>query len=310
MKRAGTAAVAIGTLLCTVLVSRPAVGQELEPRSYAPSPVGITFLGVGVGRSSGDLLFDPTIPVTDGRGTVNSAVLSVGRIVGVWGRPIVVAMAVPIVWGSASGLVDGEPARADRSGTADLRFRIAVNVSGTPALSSQDFARARRRPVVGASLVVTAPTGQYTPSQLVNLGANRWSFKPEVGVSVPWRRWDFDLYLSSLFFSANGDYYPGERRRTQSPVVAVQGHATYTIRPRLWVAGNATWYRGGRMSIDGGAPYNLLQGARFGATLALPVSTNQSVKLAYSTGVWTRSGGDFETLVVGWQIAWADRRRP
>lgn len=212
-------------------MSRPAVGQELEPRSYAPSPVGITFLGAGVGRSSGDLLFEPTIPVTDGRGTVNSAVLSVGRIVGVWGRPIVVA-------------------------------------------------------------------------------ANRWSFKPEVGVSVPWRRWDFDFCVSSLFFSATGDYNPGERRRTQSPVVAVQGHATYTFRPRLWVAGNATWYRGGRMSIDGGAPYNLLQGARFGATLALPVSTNQSVKLAYSTGMWTRSGGDFETLVVGWQIAWADRPRP
>jgi hypothetical protein len=296
--------------ILTVVAAGPLAAQELEPRAYAPSPVGITIFGLGAGRSSGELLFDPTIPVTDGHGTVNSAFVSIGRLVGIAGRPVAVGMALPLVWGNATGLIDGVAARADRSGLADLKFRISVNLSGTAALSPQDFARARRRPVIGASLVVSAPTGQYDPAHLVNLGSHRWSFKPEVGLSVPWRRWDLDLYLSTLLFTANGDYYPGGRRRTQGPVVAIQGHATYTIRPRLWVAGDATWYHGGRMSVDEGAPYNLLQGARFGATLALPVSTNQSLKVAYSTGLWTRSGGDFETLGVSWQIAWADRRRP
>ena len=101
---------------------------------------------------------------------------------------------------------------------------------------------------------MTAPTGQYDGKKLINLGTNRWGFKPEVGVAVPKGRWDFDAYLGVWLFTDNDDFYPGGRRRSQDQVVALQGHASYTFRPRLWAAVDATWYQGGGATVDGGEP--------------------------------------------------------
>ena len=284
-----------------------AAAQELEPRAYAPSPVGITFLTVGVGRSSGGLIFDPTLLITDAHGTVNSTAVGIGRIIGIKRRPVVVVAVLPVAWGSATGQVGGGAASVSRSGLADLRYKISVNVTGSPALSARDFAKARRRPVIGASLSGVVPTGQYSGARLINLGANRWAFKPEVGVSVPWRRWDFDVYVATWLFTANNEFYPGTSRRTQHPIVTLQGNAAWTLRPRAWIAAGATWYRGGSSSTDGGPAHTLYNGARLGATLALPIGRNQSLKANYSTGVWTRTGTDFDAFTIFWQIAWVDR---
>ena len=90
---------------------------------------------------------------------------------------------------------------------------------------------------------MTAPSGQYNSAKLINLGTNRWSFKPEVGVSVPTGRWEFDGYVGVWLFARNNDFFPGGRTRSQDPLIALQGHASYTIRPRLWLAVDATWYK-------------------------------------------------------------------
>jgi hypothetical protein len=47
----------------------------------------------------------------------------------------------------------------------------------------KEFAAYHQRTNIGASVVVSAPLGQYDPAKLVNVGTNRWAFKPEVGIS-------------------------------------------------------------------------------------------------------------------------------
>ena len=37
---------------------------------------------------------------------------------------------------------------------------------------------------LGVGLTIGMPTGQYDSSKVINFGANRWAFKPEVGYSA------------------------------------------------------------------------------------------------------------------------------
>ena len=70
-----------------------------------------------------------------------------------------------------------------RSGLLDSGFRFSVNRKGGPAMDLSEFLSWKEKTIVGASLTITAPTGQYDPTVLVNTGTNRWGIKPEIGLS-------------------------------------------------------------------------------------------------------------------------------
>lgn len=287
--------------MCLLAIAGSAPAQELEPKAYSASPVGATFLVAGLVRSSGSVVFDPTLPFRDVEAHINAALLGAGHTFGFFGKLALATVAVPYSWGEVSGLVGEQARRITRSGLADARFKLSVNLAGNPAMGVREFAAAPRRTIVGASVTVTAPSGQYDGAKLINLGTNRWSFKPEVGLSVPWKRWDFDGYLGAWFFSDNVDFYPGGLERSQDPVVTLQGHASYTFRRRLWAAVDATWYRGGDATIEGTPPAGGVNNSRVGATLSIPLGRRQSIKVAYSSGVAVRTGTDFKTVTLGWQ---------
>jgi hypothetical protein len=219
-----------------------------------------------------------------------------------------VGFGLPVAWAGVSGNVFEQADRVTRSGTADVRLKLSVNLWGNPAMSARQFAAAPRRTVIGASLSVTAPTGQYDGTKLINLGANRWSFKPEIGVSWPVRRLDIDGYAGVWFFSANRDFFPGGLTREQDAIVSLQGHVSYTVRPRLWVAFDSTWYSGGATRVSSGSSSLPVRNSRGGVTVSLPVATRQSIKVAYGRGVVVRTGTDFSTFSVAWQILWLSPR--
>lgn len=293
-----------GWLAAVCLVVTTAAGaraQDLEPRAYAASPVGAFFIVAGVSRSSGGVVTDPTLPVQNVDARVYALPLAAGYTFALAGRLALVTAALPIAHGDVSGDIGEATRSVTRTGLTDVRGKLSINLTGNPPMAARDFARSPRRTVLGTSVTVVAPTGQYKGSQLINLGTNRWAFKPEVGIGVPKGQWDFDAYLGVWLFTSNADFYPGGRARAQDPVITLQGHSSYTFRPRLWVAVDATWYRGGGATVEGGTPIGGMSNARLGATVSLPLRRSQSVKIAYSSGVAVRSGTNFRTLSVGWQ---------
>jgi Putative MetA-pathway of phenol degradation len=298
---------ALGAVLGLLVGRGTAAAQELEPKAYSASPVGAAFLVAGLTRSAGAVVFDPTLPLKDVEAKINTAMVATGYTFGLFGKLGLVTAALPYAWGDISGLVAEEARAITRSGLADARVKLSINLAGNPAMGTREFVRAPRRTIVGASLTVTAPSGQYDSAKLINLGTNRWGFKPEVGVSVPRARWDLDASLGVWLFTRNADFFPGGLTRSQDPVVALQGHASYTFRPRLWLAVDATWYEGGDARVEDGAPAGGVNNSRLGATLSLPVGRQQSLKVAYSSGVAVRTGTDFRTVSVGWQWLWLTR---
>lgn len=189
-----------------------------------------------------------------------------------------------------------------------MGLRLSVNLHGSPALTPKKFAAVKHRDIlVAASLAVVAPSGQYDQARLVNIGTNRWAFKPELGFSYPVKKFYLDFYAGSWFFTDNASYFPGQSTRSQAPLIAFQGHLSYTVRQRLWLAFNSNWYGGGSVRVNGGSPMNRLSNARLGGTLSLPVAERQSLKIVYSSGVTGRIGASFSTVTIGWQFVFCDR---
>lgn len=279
--------------------------QELEPRAYSPNPAGVNFLVLGYTRSTGGVLIDASLPLDNVVADLDSWIAGYGRSFGLFGRSASVALSVPYAQADVSGDVAEMNSATTRSGLADPRLKLGINLLGGEMLSPRDFARRTPRTTLGASLTVVAPLGQYDASRLINLGANRWAFKPELGISHPVGHWYLEAYAGVWLFTDNDDYFGGTRLE-QEPVASVQAHVSYTFRPRLWIAADATYYQGGQTTLDGIAAANLQENTRVGLTLSIPVAQRQSVKLSWSEGASTRFGEDFTTYGLVWQYMWFD----
>ncbi len=288
-----------------IVVSFAAFAQELEPRLYGNAPVGLNALLVSYGLSRGNVLVDTSLPIEDARADVNFVGLVYVRTLDLFDRSGKLEVLLPYSWGEFEGRIDGELRRRSPAGFADPRFRLAVNLVGSPALRGRDFVQYRQRTIVGASLQVVAPLGQYDRTKLVNLGSNRWSFRPEVGLSRAVGSWTFELAGSAWLFTDNDDFFGGAVL-DQDPIFAIKGHAIYSFRPGLWLAVNFGAAGGGKTTVDGQLRNDLQKNTRIGATFSLPMARRQALKVVYTSGLTTRIGADFDSIVLAYQYTWMD----
>lgn len=277
-------------------------GQQLEPRAYSVSPVGTNIIVLGYGRSTGDIAFDPSLPINDASATINGAFAGYFRSVDFFGRSANVSMALPYAWGNLQGNVGAQFQQVRRSGLGDPSVRFAVNLHGAPAMDLKKFSKYRQKTVIGASVVVVAPLGQYDPAKAINLSGNRWAFKPEVGISRTVRKLYLDFYLGAWLFTANNNFQG--HTRTQAPIASSQFHLSYNVKPKLWVALNTTFYAGGRTTVNGVRGNDLQRNSRVGGTLSYKLDRRQSLKFAYSRGAFTNIGADFQAVSVAYQYLW------
>ena len=294
---------AILLLLTTALTANVAAGQEMEPGAYSPAPIGSQFVVVSYGRQSGNVLVDASLPLTDVSAKFNAGIFAYGRTFSLANRQANIAVIFPYIWGTARGTVREDQLTVRRSGGGDVAIRFSTLLKGGRAMSPKEFAARKPQTIIGASVLVLVPTGQYDPQRLLNLSSNRWLFKPEIGISRPVGRWTFEAMGSARLFTANNSFL-GDSRRAQRPFASVQGAVIYTLRRRMWLSGNATFYAGGSTVVNGTANEDRQENSRIGATFALPLTQRQSVKIAWAKGVTTRIGGNFNSVVVGWQYAW------
>jgi hypothetical protein len=282
-----------------------APAQELEPRSYSPSPSGVNFLGLNYRRSTGGVAVDPALPLENVSAEVNTASLAYARTFGLLGRSASIGFVLPYSHADVSGDIFEQQRAVTRSGLADPRVRLAVNLFGGPALNREEFAARKPSTTLGASLTVVAPIGKYDSSRLINLGSNRWAFKPEIGVYQPLGPWSLEFYGGAWFYTDNDNFFRGARRE-QEPIATLQAHVDYTFRPGLWLAADATYYAGGQSTVNGIRNDDRQENTRVGLTLSVPVAQGHSLKLNWSEGVSERIGTNFTTFGVTWQYTWFD----
>lgn len=299
----GMRALAIAATALCLGVSAAARAQVMEPLTYSNAPIGLNFLIVGYGYLWGDVLVDPSLPIKDADAKIHTAVVNYVRVVEVGGQSGTLAFVVPYAWLSASGEVAGHARSVERTGLTDLTLRASVNLLGAPALSLEEYRAYRQDTIVGASLLVTAPTGQYDPMRLINIGTNRWSFRPEIGVSKAIGQWRLEAAAGVAFYTDN-DAFLGSNVRGQRPLFGLQAHVIYNVNPGLWAALDATYYSGGQTSVNGALNNDRQENSRWGATLAQTLNKHNSVKVYFSSGVSARTGTNFNAVGIAWQYRW------
>ena len=277
--------------------------QDLEPRAYSNSPTGLHFLIVGYGYAKGSVLADPSLPLDNVSNEAHVGVLAYATTLDVDGKSAKFDMIVPYTSLAAKGLAFGLPHARYVNGLADPAFRFSMNFIGAPALTAAEFKNYRQNFILGASLRVTAPLGQYDSTKLVNIGTNRWSFKPEIGFSKAFGPWTVEYAPSVTLYTNNGDFFGGQTRAV-APLFAMQAGISYTFVPGGWLALNAGYFVGARTTVDGVKNDDQQEGTRFGATLALPVNRYHSVKFYGITGYDAHRDQDFEAIGIAWQYRW------
>jgi hypothetical protein len=296
---------------CFLFLAAPLAAQDLDPRAYARAPVNGTFLVTGFALSHGGVVTDPTVPVTDVNATVETPSVGLGRSFSLFGKTAQAFAALPYSWAQVSGKVAEQDTSISRAGLSDMRLRLSVLLHGAPAATPAQLAKAPRRTILGTSLTVIAPTGQFFPDKLINLGAHRWAFKPEFAVSKPLgQSWLLDLYAGVWLFTANESFYPGTSVRTQAPMGTFQGHVSYNFSRLSWAAFDATYYVGGQTTVAGVGKDDRQSNTRIGGTFAFPVGKRHSIKLAVSRGAIIRIGANFTTVSIGWQTGWVSMPKP
>lgn len=277
--------------------------QTLEPRSYTNTPTGLNFLIAGYAYSEGRLAFDPSLSLADAQFRTNTELLAYARSLNAWGNSAKFDVVLPYSSLYASGELSGQPAQREISGLGDPRFRFSINFFGAPALSLKEYANYKQDLIIGASVQLTAPLGQYDDSKLINLGNNRWSMKTELGISKALGPWTLEFMPSITVYTDNSDFNNGHRF-SQAPEYELQAHIIYSFQSGVWLALNGNYFIGNRTTVDGVQSDNMQANTRVGLTLVLPVDRYQSVKLYASTGTSSRTGADFNAVGIAWQYRW------
>lgn len=299
-----TTASLLSALVALLLAPNPAAAQELEPGAYWPIPAGLNIVTLVDSFNVGDVAFDPSGPIDEASARINTTALAFTRAFSLAGRSANAGVVMPIVGGHIEGLYLGEPADVSRFGQGDPRLRFAVNLYGAPSMTPQAFAAYSGRTIAGVSIIVAPPLGQYDSSKLINVGANRWSFKPEVGLSRVYGKWVLEMMAGVWIFTDNTDFFGG-RTREQDPIGAMQVHLTYRFKRTMWLAADANYYTGGRTTIGGMQNLDLQRNSRIGATFSAALDRHQSIRASVSQGAYTTIGGDFTSVAVGYNYAWA-----
>lgn len=293
----------IGLSVWSAFVAAQGYAQELEPRSYTNTPVGLNFLIIGDGYLKGSVLTDPSLPLKDAKLHAQMPIAAYARSLNLWGKSGKVGAVFPYACASGSAEFAGQSVGRDVCGWGDPRIKLSMNLYGAPALSLKEFADYKQDLIFGTSLQIGIPLGRYDADRLLNIGTHRWSIKPEFGLSKAIGPLILELIGEATFYTEN-DSFLGDKRREQDPIFSVQGHLIYGFRSGIWLALDANLYRGGRTTIDGTRSDDMQQNTRLGATLALPVNRYNSIKLNASQGVITRSGGNFKMIGIAWQYRW------
>lgn len=290
-----------GLLLLCLLAS--AAGQELQPRAYAPAPVGFNFFGIGYANNAGGLLFDPSLPVENARVRANAMTLAFGQTLHVAGRTAQTLVILPYVEANLDGRVLGAQQHLYRSGLGDTAFRYAMNLYGAPAMGLKKIAGYRPRTLVGASVTVTAPTGQYDSSRIINIGANRFGFKPELGISHTVGKWSLEGAFGAWLYTPNPQFNGGQRR-TQDPLGSTQVHVVRFLPHRSWIAAHGTFFTGGRSRVNGRDNADYMGNSRVGVTFCLTLNPRHAIKVTYFDGTVSRVGADIRSIGISYNIVW------
>jgi hypothetical protein len=265
--------------------------------------VGTNFVALAYGYSQGNILLDPAVPIEDLDSKLHTIVGVYVRAIDFFGLSSKVDVMVPFAGGDWKGVLDGVDTTRAATGFGDPRVRLSVNLVGAPALRASEFAGYVQKTVVGASLQVIGPLGQYDSSKLINLGTNRWTFRTQLGISQVVGLWTFEAFAGSWFFTDNSNFFGGSKKE-QKPLLVGKLHVIRSFPKGFWLALDGGYGYGGRTRVEGVELETRISTFRFGLTFAAPIARRHTLRLTLASGARVERGADFDAVSLVYQFRW------
>ncbi|MEH6580345.1 MAG: transporter [Halioglobus sp.] len=285
-----------------MLLASMSGAQELTPRAYWPAPKGTRVATIGYSYVTGDIIPDPSLPLTGVDSTIGSLTLGYLQTIDLWGRTANVIVELPYSDGDTVGTGNfGENLKREYQGMGDVSATLSVNFLGAPSMTPPEFAELLRDPglIIGGSLKLVAPTGRYDSDRLINVGANRWAMKAELGVIAPIReKWLLEVDLGGWFFADNDDFLGFTKE--QDPIAGLQVHLVHIFNRGFWASLDTSFYTGGRSKVGDRRLDDLQRDSKLGLTLVYPMGGKQALKVGYSMGSVNDNDEDFDVFILAY----------
>ena len=302
-KIGGNTLIQMTVMLLALCWANFSFAQDTEPRRWAQMPTSVNFAGIGYGYVDGDIAFDPLLLIEDASFEMHKTALVYIRTMGVMGKSARLDFTLPYIAGRWEGTVDSEFVHFRRRGPGDARMRFSMLLYGGPAETLQEFAKSKKsNTVVGAAIAVTMPTGKYNKDRLINMGANRWVIRPQIGVTHSRGKWTGELTGSAFIYADNDSFWKNTELETE-PLFALQGHLIYTFRPGLWTSVSTAYGWGGEATVNGDAKNNPSGNWLTALSFGFPITPRQGVKIAWIRGRTQKpTGADLDSIALGYSI--------
>jgi len=191
------------------------------------------------------------------------------------------------------------------SGMGDPVFVLGIDFYGAPAMGMDEYLKWKQETILGFSIQVSAPIGQYDQARILNLGTNRWTFKPELAVShqIAESGVFIESYLNYHLFTKNREYL-GNLIRDQNGKWGVDGHLVYEFMRGAFASFDYFYSWGGETKVNGILQGDIVRDTTIGATVKMPVSQSMAVELKYRHDIKTRSGNKTTVMQGMLQYFW------
>jgi hypothetical protein len=277
--------------------------QELDPWAYGNLPTKLNMVGLSYSLIDGNFVSEPSAPIQDFNVTTSKVAAVYLRTFNLFGKLGRVQVSVPFSFMSGNAKLRGHDTSGSRTGFDDLRIRLGLNLFGSPPLEPQKFGTFRQEAIFGISLVVTAPTGQYYPERIVNIGTNRWSFKPELGVSLKIGPFFWETYGGVKFMTTNSEYL-SNRILKVSPIYSLQMHICHTFNNSMRLALSSTYVNGGQTSINGNKQSDYMRHLRGGIIFGYSIDPFNSLILQINTNITANASLDYKSITLMYSYSW------
>ncbi|MEY4483608.1 MAG: hypothetical protein RL693_1060 [Verrucomicrobiota bacterium] len=301
------ARVILGLILLLVF-AMTCQGQDIEPRRWSHLPLGSNFAGGAYAYTTGDITLDPVLRIENAEFELQTVAGRYIRSFELLGKSARIDLIQGYQSGQWNGLLNGVPTSIERDGWTDTTVRFAVNLVGAPPLKGKEFAEYRAKAdhetIVGAALIVQLPTGEYFDDKLINLGSNRFSFRPQFGFVHNLGKWSMELTTAAWVYTDNNDFFNGKKLE-QDPLYTADAHLIYTFRPGLWLSASLGYGIGSESTVNGVPGDDCQQNLGWGLGLGIPISRALGVKVAYiGNRTQARTGLDTDTLTFAFSVMW------
>jgi hypothetical protein len=290
--------------IAALYVPHQACGQFTDPHNYDNTPVGTNQIELAYAYARSDVSIDTGLVIAGAKLSLNEGTVQYSHYFRLAKHVMWVDASVPIA--GLSGSVTRTNIRSSINGAGDSSYQVSALLKGAPALSVAEFDNYKPETIVGVSLSITAPTGQYNPNRLLNLGSDRWSFKPEIALSHPFgpeQKWLLDAYANCEFYADNTSYRGHDVLR-QQPLPGLEGHVSYSFNDKLWTSFDTRYSLHGPTSINGLDQNDRQQNFTVGSEANLALNSQHALVFEFAKVLVHHNGPAYTGFAVKYDFVW------